>query len=275
MQEVVKRISPYIVRIVGPQIIYSSKKLLGRQGFDEVKLLYELFDTAKIKGTMVDVGAHHGSSLGLFVASNWDVIAFEPDLMNHDYLKKAHGYRQNLIIDNRAVSNKSDKGIPFYASNVSTGISGLSPFDPSHYQQQTVDVTTLTEALGSYQVKNIDFLKIDTEGHDLFVLQGMDWNCTKPLAIICEFENRKTEPLGYRLSDLCSYLLTKEYRLVISEWEPITQYGSSHRWKRFTDEINLLGEQSWGNIVAFHKSFTLSDSISIDDLNIMKNRLFG
>jgi FkbM family methyltransferase len=275
MKDIVKKIKSYIVSVVGPQIIYSSKRFLGQQGFDEAKLMYEIFNLAKIKGTMVDVGAHHGSSLSLFVASGWDVIAFEPDLVNRDYLRKAHGYRQNLIIDNRAVSNESDKGIPFYASNVSTGISGLSQFDPSHYQQQTVDVTTLKEALDSYHVKNIDFLKIDTEGYDLFVLQGMDWGCIKPLAIVCEFENRKTEPLGYGLSDLCSYLSTRKYQLFISEWEPITQYGSTHKWKRFTDQFDSLDQYSWGNIIAFHKNFALTDSMSIEGLNGLKNRLFG
>lgn len=107
----------------------------------------------------MDVGAHLSPSLSLFVTSGWDVIAFEPDLVNRDYLTKAHEYRQNLIIYNRAVSNESYLGISFYASNVSIGITGLLQFDPSHYQRQTVDVTKLTEALDSYNIKNIDFLK--------------------------------------------------------------------------------------------------------------------
>jgi hypothetical protein len=43
----------------------------------------------------------------------------------------------------------------------------------------------------------VDFLKIDTESHDLFVHQGYPWECGKPAVIECEFEDAKTVPLGY------------------------------------------------------------------------------
>jgi FkbM family methyltransferase len=269
-----KAFNPYIVRIFGPNLICKVRQMIGRQQFDEVRLVYEVFKGLDIRGKMVDVGAHQGSSLGLFAADRWHIIAFEPDNKNRTYLSLAHGHRHNLIIDPRAVSNKPQLSVPFFASNISTGISGLSKFHDSHYQQQTVDIITLAEAALIYNLETIDFLKIDTEGHDLFVLQGLDWGKFSPYCIVCEFENYKTEPLGYTTKDLYIYLRDQGYEVTISEWEPISEYGTVHKWRRFTDKINDLSASAWGNMVAFRPQPPF-DSLSSDGLTKLKEQVFS
>ena len=52
-----------------------------------------------------------------------------------------------------------------YADNVSGGSSGLST-------KTTVQLRSLDEFVADQNISNIDFLKIDTEGHDLEVLKG-------------------------------------------------------------------------------------------------------
>jgi hypothetical protein len=56
-----KAFNPYIVRILGPNLICKVRSMIGRQQFDEVRLVYEVFKGLDIRGTMVDVGAHQGS----------------------------------------------------------------------------------------------------------------------------------------------------------------------------------------------------------------------
>ena len=46
---------------------------------------------------------------------------------------------------------------------------------------------TLKTLINKYKVPNyIDFLTIDTEGHDLYVLKGMDWDHSRPELVCCE-----------------------------------------------------------------------------------------
>ncbi|MEB3178530.1 MAG: FkbM family methyltransferase [Nostocaceae cyanobacterium] len=269
-----KVFNPYIVRILGPKLICKVKQVIGRQSFDEVRLIYEIFKRSDICGTMVDVGAHFGSSLGLFATDGWEIVAFEPDNKNRTYLSLAHGHRHNITIDSRAVSNKPESGVPFFASNVSSGISGLSEFHESHYQQQTVDVTTLAEAALRYDLQTIDFLKIDTEGHDLFVLQGLDWEKFLPNCIVCEFENYKTEPHGYTTNDLYKYLSVRGYEVIISEWYPISEYGTAHKWRCFTDKITDLNPSAWGNMIAFQPQSPFN-TLSVDKLTKLKQEIFS
>jgi len=202
------------------------------------------FDLFKKKGTMIDVGAHWGTSLVPFVG--WEIYAFEPDPTNRAELKRRF---KDIFIDARAVSDKPATNVTLYKSQQSTGISSLSPFHESHYAAIGVDVITLTEFIREQKIKKVDFLKIDTEGYDFFVLQGYPWK-KAPQVILCEFENSKTEPLGYSFDDMAKFLISKGYKLKISEWYPVKAYGTAHEWKRLVDYPCELDDKAWGNIIA-------------------------
>lgn len=254
-------VKAWIVRILGPALVDAAKHVLGRSHFDEVNLVYEAFGQIQRTGTMVDVGAHHGGSLGRFAADGWRVLAFEPDDGNRAFLKIAHGHRANLTIDTHAVADQPETGKAYFASNVSSGISGLSAFHESHEQRQSVDVTTLAESLPAYGIAEVDFLKIDTEGHDLFVLKGVDWEAASPSVIVCEFEDRKTVPLGYGTDELVAYLEGRGYEVAISEWWPIVEYGLAHKWRRFTPDDASLGEKAWGNLIAYRRDTEFAEAL--------------
>ncbi|MFO8166210.1 MAG: FkbM family methyltransferase [Desulfatiglandales bacterium] len=228
-------------------------EFLVSQGRNERELCFRVLDGEKNPGIMFDVGAHYGGALASFAENGWEVFAFEPDPENRLVLKSKFGNFSNVHIDPRAVSKTSEKGIPFYHSDESSGISSLLPFHESHKETERVDVTTLEDYLKNQSLlgEQIDFLKIDTEGYDLFVLQGFPWESNSPRLILCEFEDKKTRKLGYGLSDLAKYLADRNYQMVISEWYPIHRYGRRHRWRRFTTyPCQLKDPQAWGNIIA-------------------------
>src|SRR3546814_10690268 len=110
---------------------------------------------------------------------------------------------------NRAVTGQVRCGQVFYRSDQSTGISGLAAFHPSHVSRQVVDTTTLSDVLADADIDGVDFLKVDTEGHDLFVLKGFPWERFRPAVIECEFEDAKTVPLGYTFHDMARFLLER------------------------------------------------------------------
>jgi len=220
---------------------------------DETRIVFDALEADKFNGLMIDVGAHFGDSIFPFAQSGWRVFAFEPDSKNREILNKAFDGFSNVVIDNRAVSNQIQEKAILFRSEVSSGISGLSSFHPSHKPGEDVNVITLEYFFGEKGIEGqtIDFLKIDTEGFDLLILQGIPWSKISPRLILCEFEDSKTIPLGYTFHDLANYLVNQGYKLIVSEWHPIKKYGGPHDWRRFASyPCKLEDPNAWGNILA-------------------------
>lgn len=209
---------------------------------------------------MIDVGIHHGSAMRAFAKRGWHVIGFEPDSKNRSVINEVAKQYKNVVIDNRAISDNEKSNVSFYASTESTGISSLEPFTDGHQKSENVEVTTLRNVIDEYNIKRIDYLKIDTEGFDLFVLKGMDWGRIKPEVIQCEFEDFKTKNLGYDYKDLGDLLLSKGYQVFLSEWHPVIRYGISHDWCSLkTYPCELSDNRSWGNMLAFKVPVDVDD----------------
>ena len=112
---------------------------------------------------MIDVGAHHGGPLDSFAQQGWTIHAFEPDDEKRRFLKQRWDSASNVIIDGQAISNMKKENVPFYRSDVSSGISGLLDFHTSHEQSGTVNTITLKEYFAQHDISQVDFLKVDTE----------------------------------------------------------------------------------------------------------------
>jgi len=244
-----------LLKTIFNQLPFSLRYIIKKnifQRIDEVEIVHEILKSKK--GLMIDVGAHFGSSLDSFMNDGWEVHAFEPDSKNRQKLLERIKGKSNVSLSTEAVTNQSGLELSFYTSEISTGISGLSSFHASHKEVDKVKTITLKDYINKSKIKAIDFLKIDTEGHDLFVLQGFDWeNHIHPEVIVCEFEDKKSLPLGYSTNDMIAFLKSMGYRMILSEWYPIIEYGNNHKWKQFLsiEKKCFLNESSWGNIIAF------------------------
>ncbi len=118
----------------------------------------------------------------------------------------------------------------------------------------------MTNVLNNHNLPGVDFLKIDTEGYDFFVLKGFPWSYHKPCVIECEFEDKKSLPLGYNMRQMADFLIDKGYQLLVSEWHPIVEYGYRHDWrclKKYPCELE--DRDSWGNLLAFAQQSDLED----------------
>ena len=225
--------------------------------FDEIMLMFILYKKNKVftgkqdTKIMFDVGARFGSSLKPFANDGWNVFAFEPDSSNRKKLITEFDHYLNVNIDKRAISDKSIDKVEFYSSPVSTGISSLSNFHPSHVKSEEVKVTTIESFCDDEGIKMINFLKIDTEGYDFFALKGVPWNQISPSTIVCEFEDGKTESLGYNFHDMAKFLVNQGYDVIVSEWYPIIKYGGPHQWRGYEKyPCELTDENGWGNLIA-------------------------
>jgi FkbM family methyltransferase len=228
------------------------RRVLGRPVASEIGVLHHLLVRDIRSGVMVDVGAHHGDSCWPFLDSGWTVWAFEPDPGNARRLEGLQRKHPGLHLDRRAVTDSDGHTMTLYTSELSTGISSLHPFHESHREGARVETVTLAGFCRERGIGGIDFLKIDTEGFDLPVLKGHDWDGSRPTVVMCEFEDRRTDSTGYSSLDLAALLRDRNYHLAVSEWHPVVDYGGTHRWRRvfaFGDEP--LDGAAWGNLVAF------------------------
>jgi FkbM family methyltransferase len=227
-----------------------------RLGLEEAELVRRVLRSTGVRrGTLVDVGAHVGTVTALFAPRGWTVHAFEPDPVNRQRFRERLDLAGSVHLDDRAVGETDGQVLPFYTSAVSSGISGLVPFHASHHETTEVRTVRLDTYLRQAGVESVDFLKVDTEGFDLFVLRSFPWSdLPRPAAVLCEFEDAKTTRVGYTTSDLARFLLHHGYKVLVSEWHPITRYGAVHSWRRMYpwDEAPPRSlEQAWGNLVAF------------------------
>jgi hypothetical protein len=102
-----------------------------RKKIEEVEIVYHILKQNK-KGVMIDVGAHFGTTLKPFMNLGWTIHAFEPDPNNRKKVIDLGGNDSNVFINTEAVSNETGLELSFYSSKLSTGISGLLNFQPSH-----------------------------------------------------------------------------------------------------------------------------------------------
>ncbi|MCE9613233.1 MAG: FkbM family methyltransferase [Lentisphaerae bacterium] len=219
---------------------------------DEIRVLYEYLRGESAGAVMVDVGAFRGQHLRPFLRDGWRVHAFEPDPEKKADLQALASAFPALAVHALAVSDHPAEGVPFFTSKVSAGIASLRAFHASHRESLRVAITTLDAFTAEQGLSRIDLLKIDAEGEDAAVLRGMPWDRLRPAVILCEFDEAK--PGCPPLAEMATYLMERGYTLMISEWQPIIQYGGGggHAWRRFARYPTPLEDaKAWGNVLAF------------------------
>lgn len=153
----------------------------------------------KKKGFYVDVGAYDpqlGNNTKRFYNKGWSGINIEPDFERYNNFVKQRERDINLNI---GISNTKST-LTFYQMFPES----ISTFSKKQMKlklkegfklisTKTVEVKRLEDVLNKFKVKNIDFISIDTEGLDFNVLEGINWNKTKPKVICIEDKDTKIE----------------------------------------------------------------------------------
>lgn len=169
----------------------------------------------------VEVGAfdgiHYSNVRRLQETYNWSGISIEPVKNNFD--KLARSYKGAPVICIRCAAGKKDG---FAELNVSTYPhlpdwgSDVATFNESEthrwnqkygavWRKEHVPVKTLTSILKENSIAAVDFLSIDSEGHDLDVLKGLDFSIYQPQIIVVEYNRDRQEIFNFLVAH--GYLL--------------------------------------------------------------------
>jgi len=167
--------------------------------------------------TLVDVGFKGGvQEKWLPLKKNLNVIGFEPNKEEYDRLKKDDSHE---IIFNTALWNEK-RSIDFYVTRAERLCSCLEPnrkvldefpeserFDVLKKKVLPADIfdNVLKKSTLEGEMINPDFVKLDTQGTELFILQGMQQTLTRAIfgvEVEVEFiEMYRDQPLFHEVDD--------------------------------------------------------------------------
>lgn len=160
----------------------------------------------KRAGIFVEIGAHDGITLSntyyLEKELGWDGLCVEPNADSFDLLRKN---RLCCCVRAAAGALNADQVTFVKASGEMSSMSALADvFDQSRFDtlNQTFPGTTETvqvemkrtqDLLDYACLSSIDYLSVDTDGNELDVLRGIDWDRTSITMITVEDLNRTGE----------------------------------------------------------------------------------
>ena len=169
--------------------------------------------------TVLDAGAHEGYYT-LFaskrVGRGGKVIAFEPSPRERKALRWHVLINRcwNVRIQGLALGEENGEADLHIVDGVQTGLNSLRP--PAIAGRAgilKVRVTSLDDWLRVHDLDRADFIKLDVEGAELSVLKGASGLLRRrPRPVIyAEVEDRRTQPWGYRASEIVTTLDALEY----------------------------------------------------------------
>ena len=128
-----------------------------------------------------DVVVDCGGNIGIFSSLAIDmgasrVLSFEPFIDNFEINKKNN---PTVEVFNNAVTNKSNESLELLYTHTGNGghtiVGAEFERDPGHYEHKNLFIKTITldDIIADNFLDHIDFLKIDTEGSELMILDGL------------------------------------------------------------------------------------------------------
>ena len=159
------------------------------QNYEDVVLARAFHDVAC--GFWIDVGAMHptwDSVTKHFYDRGWSGINVEPSSAHHALLVAERPRDTNLRV---ALGSAPGRAVLHHVAE--TGLSSLDAAviesatrDGRAVVDETVEVTTLAAICREHVRGEVDFLKVDVEGHEAEVLRGGDWARFRPRVVLVE-----------------------------------------------------------------------------------------
>lgn len=206
---------------------------------------------------VIDIGANRG----IYTFELWKLGArlevFEPNPVCYDILIPWAKNKANIHVHKVGLSNKDHSSklhIPIDENGVEHDASAtIENSDFKHFRKQHV----VLKSLDGYQFQNIDFIKIDVEGHEYKVIEGAKLSIvsSKP-AILVEIEQRhnkqsidtifdKILSLGYRGFFFDNSKLITISQFDIHKHQSFDNFDQSHR--KYINNFIFLGEEKIAN----------------------------
>ncbi len=182
---------------------------------DEIQLLHNLISPGF---SVLDIGANIGfysKILSRMVGKNGMVYSFEPNKENYKRLNENLNSYKNIKLFNMAISEKEEV-LKLYTSkllNVDHRTYPVNDYD----KIEEVNSNSIENLIKNGEIENIDFIKIDIPGFEIFAFQGMkNILQTKNLKILAEYWPHGFKKAGSSAVELFDFFqeLGYEFKLI-------------------------------------------------------------
>ncbi len=210
--------------------------------FHQPKILKYLLKNLKDLNLFIDIGSHKGTYTDL-ILKNFNVkkiYMFEPQKKIFRYIKKKYKRKNYIKIFNNAVSdNEKIQKIFINKHDLTSSLTKLDKkntylnlkarlFGGNIHDMisatHMIKCIKLINLIKKNKIKNIDLLKIDTEGHELQVMKGLGRYIKSVKYILIEFHNSNIY-INYDSKKIHSYLtknnfnLKEKFKFPFTTWE--------------------------------------------------------
>jgi FkbM family methyltransferase len=215
---------------------------------------------------LLDVGANEGEYTRVVADAGYRVFSFEPFPEAYQKLKARFAGRENVTTFDFALG-ATEATLPFYVATESgeeqRGDASLYNTFRPHFvrenvtfeRQLEVPVRTLHSVVLSDEVPaDIGLLKIDTEGYDLEVINGL--GPVRPVVVQTEFWGKefvfvREESKGDQLAN--SEVVIETMRKLGYHWNMVIFRIEGERFVRFATNLAEAPHRAWGNLLFFRE----------------------
>ena len=216
------------------------------------KILKNLKKNIKNINIFIDIGSHKGTYTDL-ILNNFrtkKIYMFEPQRKIYTFIKKKYKSFKKIEIFNQAISNTNKmKKIYINKHDLTTSLTKLNKknfylkckavlfganINGMINETYSVRTVKLGEMIKIKNLKNIDLIKIDTEGHEYEVLQGLKSNIKIVKIILIEFHNDNIF-INYNANKIHKYLINNNFYLQEKIKFPFTTWED----RFYINKINL------------------------------------
>ena len=221
-------------------IRFFTLKILSIFDFYYQKKLFSFLKSRGYKNfdVLFDIGAHHGESIKRFL-NNFkvkNIYSFEASKKNFSILQKNLIFfkkkfnNTNIIIENYAAGNE-EKIIKMKQMNESSSstinnynvkskyfkkksIFLLSSKKENFFSEIDVRQVLLSKYITTNDIKKVDFIKIDTEGYEYYVLKGLENQFQKIRLILFEHHYHSMLLKNYKFGDIHNLLIKNNFKQI-------------------------------------------------------------
>lgn len=227
-----------------PLYNYSYSKFKAKNDKTEIDLLHKII---KPGDSILDIGSNIGfyaKILSSFTGEKGKVYCFEPDSTNFKYLKKNTQGIKNIVLFNKAVSDKADI-LKVYKSKLLNVDHRTYPVN-NYDTVEEIDSVSIDDLLKNGTIDKVNVIKIDIQGYELTAFNGMKnlLSSNQNLKIIAEYWPHGFKRAGTSAIEFYDFFNTLGYNFYLIDDNKLTsitkEYITVNNDKPFEFSFNVL-----------------------------------
>ncbi|HEY4151240.1 MAG TPA: FkbM family methyltransferase [Chitinophagaceae bacterium] len=217
-----------LIRKIVNKIILPHSRLVYAQAGEDVILDRFFYKSGIQHPSYLDIGANHPAYISntyFFYLRGSKGVCIEPNPRLAQYIRKQ---RPRDTVLNVGVGIDEQTEADFYLfPDHADGLSTFSKNEAEHWQEVgmkgmgkisyekiiKVPLQTINSVIGNHFTAAPDLLSIDVEGLDLQILQTLDFNRYRPVAICVETLSYDEQQREHKRSDIIEFLLARDYEI--------------------------------------------------------------